>query len=201
MQQKSMFEYRPKVPSIMTSEADQPWRWRQQFLPKCLHNSATYTASHPNEANFIQLWQSIFLVFIRQLFWADTRIGLKNTPHLRSRPVSLQFKLRIPDLSCFCVVFEFVCWLYKWHLCCLTCMFLNTYRIEWIWIIITASIITGVRCGAVGWGTALQTERSRLDSRYILEFFRHYPFGRTMKLRSTQPRTQMSTRNISWGGG
>jgi hypothetical protein len=28
----------------------------------------------------------------------------------------------------------------------------------------------------------------------------HNPFGRTMALGSTQPLTEMSTRNISWGG-
>jgi len=27
----------------------------------------------------------------------------------------------------------------------------------------------------------------------------HNPFGHTMALGSTQPRTEMSTRNISWG--
>jgi hypothetical protein len=30
-------------------------------------------------------------------------------------------------------------------------------------------------------------------------FHCHNPFGRTMALRSTQPLTEMSTRNISWG--
>jgi hypothetical protein len=32
-------------------------------------------------------------------------------------------------------------------------------------------------------------------------FHRHNRFGRTMALGSTQPLTEMSTRNISWGGG
>jgi hypothetical protein len=32
-------------------------------------------------------------------------------------------------------------------------------------------------------------------------FKRHNPFGRTMALGSTQPRTEMSIRNISWMGG
>jgi hypothetical protein len=35
---------------------------------------------------------------------------------------------------------------------------------------------------------------------YIGIFHWHNPFGRTMALVSTQPLTQMSTRNISWGG-
>jgi len=30
-------------------------------------------------------------------------------------------------------------------------------------------------------------------------FHRHNPFGRTMALGSTQPLTEMSTRNVSWG--
>jgi hypothetical protein len=32
-------------------------------------------------------------------------------------------------------------------------------------------------------------------------FHWHNPVGRTMALGSTQPLTEMSTRNISWGGG
>jgi hypothetical protein len=32
-------------------------------------------------------------------------------------------------------------------------------------------------------------------------FHWHNPFGRTMAVGSTQPLTEMSTRNISWGGG
>jgi hypothetical protein len=34
----------------------------------------------------------------------------------------------------------------------------------------------------------------------IIEIFlRHYPSGRTMTLQSTQPLTEISTGNISWG--
>jgi hypothetical protein len=45
----------------------------------------------------------------------------------------------------------------------------------------------------VGWGTALQTGRSRVRIPIMpLEFF--IP----MALESTQPLTEMSTRNISW---
>jgi hypothetical protein len=42
---------------------------------------------------------------------------------------------------------------------------------------------------AVSWGTALQARRSRVDN----------PFCRTLVLGSTQPLTEISTRNISWG--
>jgi hypothetical protein len=52
------------------------------------------------------------------------------------------------------------------------------------------------RCGAVGWGTALQSGRSRV--RFGI-FHWHNPVGRTMALGSTQPLTEMSTRNISCG--
>ena len=31
-------------------------------------------------------------------------------------------------------------------------------------------------------------------------FYSHNPYGHTMALRSTQPLTEISTRNISWGG-
>jgi hypothetical protein len=37
-----------------------------------------------------------------------------------------------------------------------------------------------------------------LDSRWCQWIF-HNPVGRTMALGSTQPLTEMSTRNISWG--
>ena len=50
----------------------------------------------------------------------------------------------------------------------------------------------GVRVGAVGWGTAPHVRRSAVRFPMIsLEFF--------MVLGLTQPLTEMSTRNISWG--
>jgi hypothetical protein len=56
-----------------------------------------------------------------------------------------------------------------------------------------------VRGGAVGRGTELQAGRSRVRSRMVsLEFFIDiilWPWG------PTQPLTEMSTRNISLGGG
>jgi hypothetical protein len=49
------------------------------------------------------------------------------------------------------------------------------------------------------WGTALQTGRWRVQSPIMsLEFFIDNPSGRTMALGSTQPLTEISTRNISW---
>ena len=55
--------------------------------------------------------------------------------------------------------------------------------------------------GAVGWGTALQAGRSRVrfpDDVTGVSYW-HDPSGRIMALGSTQPVTEMSTRNISWG--
>jgi hypothetical protein len=51
-----------------------------------------------------------------------------------------------------------------------------------------------------GWGTELQTGRSRDRFPMVSGIF-HWqnPTGRTMALGSTQPLTEMSTRNISWG--
>ena len=49
------------------------------------------------------------------------------------------------------------------------------------------------RSGAVVWGTAPQTWRSRV------RFHWHNPSCRSMVLELTQPLTEMSTRNISWG--
>jgi hypothetical protein len=59
----------------------------------------------------------------------------------------------------------------------------------------------GVRGGAVRWGTALQAGRSRVQFpmvSYVI-FHWHKPFGRNMAMGLTQPLTEMSTRNISWG--
>ena len=54
--------------------------------------------------------------------------------------------------------------------------------------------------GAVGWGTALQAGRSRVRfSMCIFGIFHRYnPSSSTLTLGSTQPVTEMSTRNISW---
>jgi hypothetical protein len=58
----------------------------------------------------------------------------------------------------------------------------------------------GGRGGAVGWGTALQTGRSRIRFPIMsVDFFTIDFVGRTMALGSTQPLTEMSTRNIPWG--
>jgi hypothetical protein len=59
----------------------------------------------------------------------------------------------------------------------------------------------GARGGAVGWGTTLLTGTSRgrfpMVSLELIPW--HNRFGRTMALELTQPLTEMSTRNISWG--
>jgi hypothetical protein len=55
-------------------------------------------------------------------------------------------------------------------------------------------LFRGARGVPIGPGTALQAGRSRFGI-----FHRHNPSGRTMALGSTQPLTEMSTRNISWG--
>ena len=58
----------------------------------------------------------------------------------------------------------------------------------------------GARGGTVGSGTALQARRSRVRFPMLsLEFFIDNPSGRTVALGLTQPLTEMSTRNISWG--
>jgi hypothetical protein len=60
---------------------------------------------------------------------------------------------------------------------------------------------TGVRGGVVGWGTALQAGRfpGPIPDGVVGIFHCHNPSGHTMVLGSTQPLTEMSTRNISWG--
>ena len=51
--------------------------------------------------------------------------------------------------------------------------------------------MSGASGGAVGSGTALQVGRSRI--RFPI------PYGRPMALGLTQPLTEMSIMNISWG--
>ena len=60
---------------------------------------------------------------------------------------------------------------------------------------ITTILQKGGRCAAVGWGTALQAGRTQVQFPMVsLEFF----IG-TMALGSTQPVTEINTRNISCG--
>jgi hypothetical protein len=56
------------------------------------------------------------------------------------------------------------------------------------------------RGGAVSWGTALRAGRSRVWFPMVsLDFFHsHNTSPRTVALGSTQPLTEMSTRNVSW---
>jgi hypothetical protein len=60
----------------------------------------------------------------------------------------------------------------------------------------------GARGGAVSWGTALHTERSRVRLPMVsLGYFIDIILtGRAMALGLTEPLTEMSTRNISWAG-
>jgi hypothetical protein len=60
--------------------------------------------------------------------------------------------------------------------------------------------VTEVRGGSVCWGTALNLGRSRVRMPMeSLEFFSDNSSVRNMALESTQPLTEMSTRNPSWG--
>jgi hypothetical protein len=57
----------------------------------------------------------------------------------------------------------------------------------------------GLRCVAVGWGTALQAGRSRVRFPMLsLEILITRSFRPCMTLRSTQALTDISTRNIFW---
>jgi hypothetical protein len=61
-------------------------------------------------------------------------------------------------------------------------------------------VLGGARGGAVDWGNTLQTGRWRVRFPIVIGIFHwHNRSGRTMVLWSTQPPTDMSTRNISWG--
>jgi len=59
--------------------------------------------------------------------------------------------------------------------------------------------MSGVRGGTVGRGTSRKVAGSIPDG-FNGIFHWHNPSGRIMALCSTQPLTEMSTRNISWGG-
>jgi hypothetical protein len=64
-------------------------------------------------------------------------------------------------------------------------------------------IYVGYRSGAVGWGTALQAGRSRVGFRIgSLGFLIDLTFTAALGTwGSAQPLSEMSTRDISWGGG
>jgi hypothetical protein len=62
--------------------------------------------------------------------------------------------------------------------------------------------LQGARSGAVVEALRYKPEGRVTDSRWCQWiFFLHNPCGRTMALGLTQPLTEMSTRNISWGKG
>ena len=64
-------------------------------------------------------------------------------------------------------------------------------------------VLLSKRGGEVGWGTALQAGKvtgSILDG-VIGIFHWHNPSGRIVALEMTQTVTDMSAKNISWGGG
>jgi hypothetical protein len=65
-----------------------------------------------------------------------------------------------------------------------------------------STIKEGVRGSVVGWGTTLQAGRSRDRIPDEVDFFNlPKPSSRTMALGSTQPLTEMSTRNLPGGEG
>jgi hypothetical protein len=67
---------------------------------------------------------------------------------------------------------------------------------------ILVHISVGARGGAVVEALRYNPEGRRFDSRWCHWIFHwHNPSCRTMALVSTQPLTEMSTRNISWGKG
>jgi hypothetical protein len=65
-----------------------------------------------------------------------------------------------------------------------------------VWFMIMGCI-THARGSVVGWGTMLQTGRSPVQVLDKVDFFN--PSNRTMTLGSTQPLTEMSTRNLPGG--
>jgi len=70
----------------------------------------------------------------------------------------------------------------------------------WIHNCGTNYTLQGAGAGTVGWGTALQAGRWQVRFPIVsLEFFIKNPSDRTMALCLTQPLTETSTRNISWG--
>jgi hypothetical protein len=80
------------------------------------------------------------------------------------------------------------------------------YCIEQIlgFIIFRAACNYFLTYSVVGWGTLLQAGRSRAQFPMSLDFSidrRPNPSSRTMALGSTQPLTEMSTRNVAGGKG
>jgi hypothetical protein len=60
--------------------------------------------------------------------------------------------------------------------------------------------LEGARCSIVGWGTMLQAGRSPVRVPDEVDFFNlPNPSSRTMALGSTQPLTEMSTRDLPEG--
>jgi hypothetical protein len=62
-------------------------------------------------------------------------------------------------------------------------------------------VYPGARGGAVSCGTIIHKVAGSIPDGVIGIFHRHYPSGPTMDVGSTQPLTEISAKNISWGWG
>jgi hypothetical protein len=80
---------------------------------------------------------------------------------------------------------------------------MNNFKIHsnmcghYVLLTLTESTTVGAHVGAVGWGTVLQA--ASIPDGVIGIFHWYIPSGRTMALELTQPLTEMSNRNVSWG--
>jgi len=112
-----------------------------------------------------------------------------------NRPLGLCLGYRYLDILLYFSVHNLVS--FNWFPGMILCIYVRMYA----YFVDTLMHLDHSRGGAVGWGTALLTGRSRVRFPILsLDFFIDInPSGPTMALGLTQPLTEMSTRNISWG--
>ena len=151
--------------------------------------------------------QEISGTAIYSILW---RTDHSLTPRIKRIRQSVPLYYRRCILHCICFTLTWLGWtnLMNWELhstfpLCdprltehLLVSHFSSYRSKFIPVIYVCWVGgKGVRCGAVGWGTALQAERSRVRFPMVS----HNPSGCTVALRSTQSLTHMTTRNFYWG--
>ena len=110
------------------------------------------------------------------------------------------FLLTIPASSEACFLVRYLSLYVRWHSCGTEYLWTVSSIVFPLYFLLPPNQIRACS-SAVGWGTVATNRKvagSILDGVLVICLW-HNPSGRTMALRLTQPLTEMSTRDISWG--
>jgi hypothetical protein len=162
-----------------------------------------------NQINVVLLADGV-TTLVRCL-WADDKVPVLMSMTCVSRSNQVKKGTLCKGLSLHCLIIKWRLWnasvksIFSHRGGCVCVIFCMFYLKKYIWCVLSLFCITesalkfvGVCGGAFGWGTALQAGKSVSIPDGVGIFYWHNPSGRTVALGSTQPLTEMRTRNISW---